>query len=473
MVCVWVLNNNTYAQIRVINNKGTFFQVDTSKWILSGIDIYNKNTVGNVGIGIFPNNARFVLSNGESAILPAFKLKYPFSGELSDSILTWNPSDSTVRKVNVNILLNNFLANSWKLTGNAGTNPATNFIGTTDNQRLVFRTNNTERMTILSNANIGMGTTTPTNRLHINATNPLRLQGLQTNTTDTNLLVTTSTGVIQQRGILNLLSGRAILSLNGLTNSIQTFEIGTTGTDFNILSSGTTHTFNFPNASSSNRGLLTNTDWITFNNKIGTVTATTPAAVTTVGTTATINNTGAYWNANQLQGVNISTTAPTDSQVLTYNNTSSQWEAANTAYKSAVVEIYDAAGTQNLSASFADLIFGTTSISDAGYIVGGSGSQVTITTAGTYRITYRVTANVNNNTSTGGEFRLTQNGSEVPGTLGYTYNHNSDRDKGTVTVIKILTVSANDTISVEGRKYAGGNLSLSPNGSSLIIERIK
>lgn len=122
---------------------------------------------------------------------------------------------------------------------------------------------------------------------------PLRIEGLQTNTTDTNLLVTTSTGVIQQRGILNLLSGKAILSLNGLTGSIQTFATGTTGTDFNIVSSGSAHTFNFPNASSANRGLLTNTDWITFN-KIATVTATTAAAVTTVGTTATINNTGAY-----------------------------------------------------------------------------------------------------------------------------------------------------------------------------------
>jgi hypothetical protein len=138
-----------------------------------------------------------------------------------------------------------------------------------------------------------------------------------------------------------------------------------------------------------------------------------------------------------------------------------------------VIEIYDAAGTQNLSASFSSILFGTTAIADPGYTVGGSGAQITISTAGTYRITYRATANVNNNTSTGGEFRLTLNGSEVPGTLAYTYNHNSDRDRGTVTVVKIITVSANDIISVEGRKYAGGNLTMFANGSSLIIERIK
>src|SRR5690349_6169586 len=30
----------------------------------------------------------------------------------------------------------------WSLTGNAGTNPAVNFIGTTDAQPIVFKTNN-------------------------------------------------------------------------------------------------------------------------------------------------------------------------------------------------------------------------------------------------------------------------------------------------------------------------------------------
>jgi len=59
------------------------------------------------------------------------------------------------------------LANAWLLTGNAGTNPNTNFLGTTDAQPLVIRTNNTERMRVTANGNVGIGTTAPIHRLDV------------------------------------------------------------------------------------------------------------------------------------------------------------------------------------------------------------------------------------------------------------------------------------------------------------------
>ena len=58
-----------------------------------------------------------------------------------------------------------------------------------------------------------------------------------------------------------------LTALNGLTRQVQYFDGGTTGTDFNIVSTTDTHVFNLPTASAANRGALSSTDWTTFNNK--------------------------------------------------------------------------------------------------------------------------------------------------------------------------------------------------------------
>lgn len=47
-------------------------------------------------------------------------------------------------------------AQAWNLTGNSGTNSSTNFVGTSDGQDLVLKTNNLERMRVNSNGNVGI-----------------------------------------------------------------------------------------------------------------------------------------------------------------------------------------------------------------------------------------------------------------------------------------------------------------------------
>ena len=47
-----------------------------------------------------------------------------------------------------------------------------------------------------------------------------------------------------------------LTALNGLTAQVQNFATGTSGTDFNISSSVSTHTFNLPNASATARGVI-------------------------------------------------------------------------------------------------------------------------------------------------------------------------------------------------------------------------
>lgn len=58
-----------------------------------------------------------------------------------------------------------------------------------------------------------------------------------------------------------------LTALNGLTDQVQNFATGTSGTDFAIISSGSTHTFNLPIASATNTGKLSAANWTTFNGK--------------------------------------------------------------------------------------------------------------------------------------------------------------------------------------------------------------
>lgn len=49
----------------------------------------------------------------------------------------------------------------WGLTGNSGTNPSINYIGTKDSTDIVFRTNDNLKMIIKANGNIGLGSPNP------------------------------------------------------------------------------------------------------------------------------------------------------------------------------------------------------------------------------------------------------------------------------------------------------------------------
>lgn len=56
---------------------------------------------------------------------------------------------------------------AWSLMGNGGTNPPTNFLGTTDANDLVIKTNSTEALRVTSSQFVGIGTTMPLDRLHL------------------------------------------------------------------------------------------------------------------------------------------------------------------------------------------------------------------------------------------------------------------------------------------------------------------
>lgn len=100
-------------------------------------------------------------------------------------------------------------ANSWNTTGNAGTTPITNFIGTTDNQSLVIKTNNAERVRVDNTGNVGVGTTTPSAKLDVSGSVKLGANGSVLNnivTTEYSFIVGASVPAATGMDIMGVLS---------------------------------------------------------------------------------------------------------------------------------------------------------------------------------------------------------------------------------------------------------------------------
>jgi hypothetical protein len=85
----------------------------------------------------------------------------------TDSLLTI--SNGVVRKLLASALASSS-SNAWSLAGSAGTSSGTNFLGTTDNTSLSFRTNNISHAVLDSTGNLGVGTA-----VSFNATAPEKL----------------------------------------------------------------------------------------------------------------------------------------------------------------------------------------------------------------------------------------------------------------------------------------------------------
>ena len=168
--------------------------------------------------------------------------------------------------------------NNWSVSGNAGINPATNYIGTSDLNDLVFKTNSTEWIRILSGGNVGIGTTTPTEKLDV--AGKTKTQQFQLTTGATNGYVLTSDG-----------SGNA------------TWQASPTVTSWNLNgNSGTSALTNYIGTSDANDLVIkTNaTEWVRVlsNGKVGIGTST-PTEKFQVTQTSEANKNAIYCFANQ------------------------------------------------------------------------------------------------------------------------------------------------------------------------------
>lgn len=104
---------------------------------------------------------------------------------------------------------------NWLVKGNCGMVAGTNFVGTTDNQALVIKTNNAERARVLANGNVGIGTNNPANRLTVAGLIQSTSGGFKFPDGTTQATAVSGGNFVLKSG--STMTGALVLPLNGLT----------------------------------------------------------------------------------------------------------------------------------------------------------------------------------------------------------------------------------------------------------------
>ncbi len=97
--------------------------------------------------------------------------------------------------LNIPNYANGITNTAWGLLGNTGTNSTNNFIGTTDAQRLVFKTSGIEYATILANGNFGIGIANPSTKLEVKDGNIVTNQNIYASSANSRVLIGNMTGL--------------------------------------------------------------------------------------------------------------------------------------------------------------------------------------------------------------------------------------------------------------------------------------
>jgi trimeric autotransporter adhesin len=245
---------------------------------------------GNVGIGNTVPDTRLTIQDGGNAQL-SFK----------------NGSGVTQAYIGTSSIDGAAATDQLRIRGDAG---------------ILFSIAGFPRMTVATNGNVGIATTAGATKLDVVGTIKIADGGETCTLAANGGMIRYNSGSLhfcngsawQTLGV----SGAGLTSLGGQTGSTQTFANGTAGTAPAFSSGSNVHTLNIPmaNTASVTAGLISKTEYDTFNAKLGTGTA----------FTGDVSGTYNATSVDKIKGVGVSATAPTLGQVLKYGG--STWAAS-------------------------------------------------------------------------------------------------------------------------------------------------
>ncbi len=182
-----VFNDNadqTNLRVETINNANTLF-IDAANDNI-GVGTNNPNPSAQIDMsdpdrGILINRVALTATNSASPVTS------PATG-----LFVYNTANSSTGSTEVLpgfyywdgtkwIAMGGTGGKDWSLEGNAGTNVATNFLGTTDNTSMSFKTNDTERIQIDAAGTVGIGNT-PFNNVALRVNNSPQPYGVYAQT---------------------------------------------------------------------------------------------------------------------------------------------------------------------------------------------------------------------------------------------------------------------------------------------------